>query len=36
MIGKKIKEELVLGIILTNKEIKDIMKVIKSLTGRGI
>ena len=33
MIGKKIKEELVLGIILTNKEIKDIMKVIKFLTN---
>ena len=36
MIGKKIKEELVLGIILTNKEIKDIMKVIKFLTNWGI
>ena len=36
MIGKKIKEELVLGITLTNKEIKDIMKVIKFLTNRGI
>ena len=33
MIGKKIKEELVLGIILTNKEIKDILKVIKFLTN---
>ena len=36
MIGKKIKEELVLGIILTNKEIKDILKVIKFLTNWGI
>ena len=34
MIGKKIKEKFVSGITLTNKKIKDIMKVIKSLKDR--
>ena len=35
MIGKKIKEKFGSGITLTNNEIKDIMKVIKSLENRG-
>lgn len=36
MVGKKIKEKLDSGIILKNNEMKDIMKVIKSLEIRGI
>ena len=36
MIGKKTKEKFDLGITLTNNEIKDIMKVIKSLENGGI
>ena len=36
MIGKKNKQKLGSGITLTNNEIKDIMKVIKSLENRGI
>ena len=36
MIGKKINEKFGLGIALTNNEIKDIIKVIKSLENRGI
>ena len=35
LIGKKMKEKFSSGIILTNNEIKDIMKVIKSLENRG-
>ena len=34
MIGRKIKEKFCSGITLTNNEIKDIMKVIKSLENR--
>ena len=36
MIGKKINEKFGLGIALTNNEIKDNLKVIKSLENRGI
>ena len=36
MIGKRIKEKFGSGITLTKNEIKDIMKVIKSLENRGI
>ena len=36
MIGKKIKEKFGSGITLTDNEIKNIMKVIKSLGNRGI
>ena len=36
MIGKKINEKFGLGIALANNEIKDIIKVIKSLENRGI
>ena len=36
MIGKKIKEKFRSGKTLTNNEIKDIMKVIKSLENRRI
>ena len=35
MIGKKIKEKIGSGLTLTNNEIKDINKVIKSLKNRG-
>ena len=34
LIGKKMKEKFGSGITLTNNEIKDIMKVIKSLENR--
>ena len=36
MIGKRVKEKFVLGITLSNNEIKDIMKVIMSLENREI
>ena len=36
MIGRKIKEKFASGITLINNEIKDIMKVIRSLENRGI
>ena len=36
MIGKKINEKFGIEIALTNNEIKDIIKVIKSLKSRGI
>ena len=36
MVGKKIKEKFDSGIILTNNEMKDIMKVIKSFENREI
>ena len=36
MIGKKTKEEFGSGITLRNNDMKDIMKVVKSLENRGI
>ena len=36
LIGKKMKEKFGLGIILTNNEIKYIMKVVKSLENRRV
>ena len=36
MIGKRVKEKFVLVITLSNYEIKDIMKVIKSLENREV
>ena len=36
MIGKRVKEKFVLVITLSNHEIKDIMKVIKSLENREV
>ena len=36
LIGKKMEEKFGLGIILTNNEIKYIMKVVKSLENRRV